>query len=522
MKRLIAIAATLLLPSTALAGGIEIPDLGTKALGRGSAFTARADDLTAFYYNAAGLSKSKGINVLVVGGAVNMNMDFQRQGSGGHSCFEFSSADCDPDDRFSFAHFDPAVDPNTGERYELVENTVPIAPAPMVVVNWGDVGGVDGLAIAVGLQPPSAFGSAAYDEDSAARYSLRSSDSLSFQVGAGASYRVNRYFSIGGTFLNAMLFGDFGRAARGAIRPTQDDDNETLEGDSGFQIKVTDTFSPVFSLGVLSNPIDQLEIGFNVRSPVVYEANGNLTLTASEDTPNAALTGTGVTLRQKSPWTVRAGVRFIHEHFDFEIDYVWEQWSHTGTCNIGNEAVLARTDDGFAEMEGSDRQTCGPGLELDFDDDAAVMLPTGDVPLLDFMIWKNYRDTHSIRVGSDLEVVPKKLAIRLGGWWQSSAFPENYETFNVDFPVAQQFALTTGLTWKAIERKKKHPHKQDNWLDISAGYSHVFQPTVIVTEGIMTQRGMTDITTPLAGNVVNNGIFDVNYNLFGVSAEAHF
>ena len=54
----VALTIALLSPS-ARAGGFEIPDNGTEALGRGGAFVAKADDPTAIQYNPRG-SRSSG------------------------------------------------------------------------------------------------------------------------------------------------------------------------------------------------------------------------------------------------------------------------------------------------------------------------------------------------------------------------------------------------------------------------------------------------------------------------------
>jgi long-subunit fatty acid transport protein len=509
-------ALGLLLPTTAFAGGLEVPDVGTKALGRGSAFTARADNLSAFKYNAAGLSKLKGVNVLLVGGAMNMNVEFDRAGSGGFACPEGFAADgCDPGTQFSNRHFDPQFDPNTGDPYETARNTGRIGPAPMLVAQWGGVGGVEGLAIALGFQTPSGFGSATYSDTGAQRYALRGASSLSGQAGLGVAYRVNRYFSIGATFLAAFTKADFHRAARGLIN-SEDMANENPEGDTDFRLTVLDPFSPAASIGVLSNPVDWLEIGANVLTPITVEADGSLEMISSEETEGMTeLAGNGVTYRTKTPWIVRTGIRYIHKRFDIEVDYVWEGWKNTGTCSFGSEKHVNEDPE-------SDRNVCGSGFEVDFDEDTAVELAGQPIPILDFMVPKNYRNVHQVRVGTDVEVIPKVLAVRTGGWFQTSAFPKNYETFSVDFPIAQQFALSGGLTWKAATRKNPNPKKEDNWLDVNVGYSHVFQPTVVVTEGLLTQRGITTPGTPLVGNVVNNGTYNVSYNLFGVSFEGHF
>lgn len=546
MKRLVLIgpavtvaAAAALLPSTALAGGIEVPDLGTEALGRGSAFVAKADNLSAFYYNPAGLSKTKGINVLVSANLINMNADFSRRGSDEWKCLPGADAMCDPDTAFSGRVFDPMFDPSTanpadrgttasGDPFGTVSNKSLISPVPVVVLQWGDVGKVDGLAIAAGLIPPSAQGFPDYDKEGAQRYALRSAEALLVYPGVGVSYRVNRYFSVGGVFMNGITHATFNQAARGTINAEDPEiRKENHEGDADFSIEVRDWSSPVGIIGVLSNPIDQLEIGVSARTPVFVDAQGSLTYTASEDVagrsgltcdgfdPDTAgldedLTWTceGVAFRQELPWIVRAGARYVHPRFDIEVDYVYEAWGSTAD---GWDIDMCDADD---DAEGADVCKSGP-IEVGISG-------SGAVPVLDTVLPKNFRDVHSVRLGSDVAVLPKLLDVRAGGWWQSSAYPKNFETFSVDFPVAMQFAVTAGLTYHAIARKKPDEHKEDNWLDVTVGYSHVFQPEVEVTEGILQQQQIRDPALPASGNVVNNGTYKVNYNIFGVALEGHF
>src|SRR5262245_58555962 len=81
MPRTIAALVVLLIPAAAWAGGEEIPDNGAQALGRGGAFTAKADDLTALQYNVAGLAMSRGTRVLFSANIVNASAEFQRAGT---------------------------------------------------------------------------------------------------------------------------------------------------------------------------------------------------------------------------------------------------------------------------------------------------------------------------------------------------------------------------------------------------------------------------------------------------------
>jgi long-subunit fatty acid transport protein len=189
-----------------------------------------------------------------------------------------------------------------------------------------------------------------------------------------------------------------------------------------------------------------------------------------------------VTLRQSFPWVLRAGLRYVHRRFDVEADFVYEGWSM---------------------LE-----------EFEVDMDADLHDGTAPQPLPDVRIPKHFRDAWSVRLGSDVEVWPDHLAIRVGCFYQATAYPENRDTFSLDFPYDEQLGVGGGLTWHAFEH-----------LDVHAGYMHVFQADVRVTEGIVQQQGLP-LDTPegpvAAGNTVNNGLYEVDLNVFGASLEAHF
>ena len=484
-------------PLKGQSGGLEVPDLGTVALGRGTAFAARADNLSAFYYNPAGLSKSKGFNLLLSGNLVNLNVDYLRSGS-----YDPATNTSEPveingqlvgNPGRDYSNYDPFTAGDTPPPpFSSVSNESRIGPAPMIVFNWGDMLGVTGLSAAIGLIPPSSFGAPKYTEAGAQRYALREANFLIVYPGLGVSYAINRYFQVGAVFLSGI--GIFEQSQ--AIRPLPQlnntlDYNEDAKGDASLKVEAKDLFMPTAIVGVLSHPIDWLEIGAAVKLPVKIEARGNITYTAPDtDLANSALVPgeDKVTLKQNFPWVVRLGARYIHQVFDVEADFVWENWSSLKEFEIDMEATL--NEDATSE------------------NGALSPMPDSAIP-------KKFRDTFSARLGGDVEVWPKHLAVRAGGYYQSSAYPENYETFSVDFPFAEQVGVGAGLTWHAF-----------SFLDVNAGFLHVFQPDVKVIEGIVQQQGMPfrpDAETEVSiGNTVNNGVYQVSMNIFGVSAEGHF
>lgn len=482
------------LPSLASAGGFEVPDLGTIPLGRGSAFTARADSLAAYHYNPAGLSKLPGPNLLISANVVNLNTEFVRQGSGDMVV---------PPNNDGMAVPDPAVDPNTGDPFGSARNGRRFGPAPMVVFSWGDVG-IKGLALAIGLVPASGFGGHSWESQGAQRYTIRKGSFTFLSVGGGVSYRVNRYFSIGANFLSGMFVAEFDTASRqGSTGNLMNEEHAT---DNNVRINVKDLFVPSANFGVLSQPLEWLELGLAARLPYTTKASGTMDYQGSEATPDARLTSAAlVEIQQQFPTVLRSGLRFIHRRFDIEADFVWENWEAVDEI----KAKFSNPDADFSPQDvlPTSRFDDPSLLYVDALDNGIVISPVvaSNVPL-------NFRDTYSARLGSDIEAWPEHLTVRLGGWFQSSAYPKNRSTFSVRFPFDTQYAVTAGLTW--------HIRKI---IDISAGYSHIFQPEVVVTDGILQANAFRDPETIVKlGNVVNNGRYRTNMNMFGLAVEAHF
>ncbi|MCP4599645.1 MAG: hypothetical protein GY847_03745 [Proteobacteria bacterium] len=482
-----------LISSVANGGGLEVPDLGTVAIGRGSAFVARADNLSAFYYNPAGLVKNKGPSLLLSANLINCNVDFLRSGSYGPDG-EVGTVNIDgmeisnPPQDYSRISPPDVWDPVD---YETVSLKSRFGPAPMLVFSYGDAFNVEGLALSIGFVPPSSFGTPKYPEDGPQRYLMREAHFLMLFPGVGVSYGINRYIQIGAVFLSGVGFFEQHLAIRPlpVLNDTQKY-NENLDSDADLKVDVKDWFMPTGIIGVLSNPVDWLEIGATVKLPVKIEAKGKTVYTApTGDLPNSGFTSgrDNVTLRQSFPWMVRAGLRYIHRYFDIEADFVWEGWSSLKEFEIDMDAELNQ----------------------DLSDPKAAIV---DMP--DTALPKNFRDTYSARLGSDVEVWPEHIAVRAGGYYQSSAYPKNNDTFNLDFPFAEQIGVGGGITWHAW----KH-------LDVNAGYLHVFQFDVKVKDGIVQQQGLpyesADGPKDI-GNTVNNGTYEVSLNLFGVSLEGYF
>lgn len=471
-------AALLLLPLSANAGGLEFPDLGTTAIGRGTAFTARADDPSAFYYNPAGLSKLRGFSYLVGANIVLQDLTFTRSGSG--DALYVSD---------NLNKWDPALDysagPDAGVPFKPIGSDTKMGPAPMLVLAYGfELPKEQVLTVSVGLLTPSAFGTPAFPKDGSQRYVLTEANFLLAYPGIGVSYAMNRYLRVGAVFLSGFAILHQSQAVR--LQPLSDDPeyNEDSGGDAYMEVKATDGFIPTAIFGVMSQPWRFLEVGASLKLPAKVEADGTIKFTPpTDDFPEAALLpgANKLSLAQQFPLVMRVGARYIHEIFDVELDFVWENWSSLKGFDVNTEATVDL---------GADHGT--------------VALPDTRIP-------KNFRDTWSLRLGGDVEVWPEHLALRIGGYYQSSAYPEDNSTFSVDFPYGQQIGLGGGLTWHAMR-----------WLDVVAGYLHVFQPEVTVKNGIVQQMGPTvedDKVFYNVGNTVNNGKYEMSLNVVGLTLQ---
>jgi long-chain fatty acid transport protein len=87
----------------------------------------------------------------------------------------------------------------------------------------------------------------------------------------------------------------------------------------------------------------------------------------------------------------------------------------------------------------------------------------GQVPV-NANIPHHWKDVVGIRLGSDVVVVPNRLALRAGGWLETPG--QDAQTLNLDFDLALKGGIAGGATVRAGP------------VDISLGYQHTFYATL--------------------------------------------
>ncbi len=176
------------------------------------------------------------------------------------------------------------------------------------------------------------------------------------------------------------------------------------------------------------------------------------------------------------PATLRLGARYVACRWDVELDYVMA--SH----NIDQ------------------------GLRISYDD---ATLSTGD-ELTDVGLDRDYRATHSFRVGGEFVAVPRLFHARAGLGLTTSPHRDQSH-FSVDDPFDVRAHLSLGLSvWLG------------DAVALAAGYARTLQVKGTVDSGTLQQQGGVAADANNPGNIVNSGEYRFGSNHFGLSLEGRF
>jgi len=513
-------AAVFALAGAAWAGGFEHPDNGTVALGRGGAFTARASDGSAFHYNPAALAGQRGTNVMLLSNFTDLHSCFTRSGV-------YPSGYGVPPDT-AYAEAGPMCD------FHGIFDGL----GPMLTFST-DLGNRKLPVFGIGLWGPSSLLETGYSQDGE---DVDNPAIVTFQQGdrTRAAWAPNRfdlvdnrleviyiaptvaYEVIPGLRLGAQfqwMYAKFEFVNYGIV---------SLADPAGQSAKnhlvVTDLFTPAFQLGVQYQLGRNVQLGALFRYVSSFDADGDLEVTAvdidredpahptelelGKDTVDAELSvNQASSLRlaarfflprgpgPQEPLTnadgqVRSWDPMIDEVFDVELDYVFE------------------TNSGIGEfvIESNDR------IEL-ADENGDVFLASDPVGTL--KLPHRYKNTHSIRFGGDVNILPGRLAARAGGGYETAASPQRYTL--LDFPSYGRFHVNVGATVRLGP------------ADISLAYSHIFQSDRTVTDGGARVAGPGGLCNPAALSdddaeacVVNEGHYEASYDVISIGVQGRF
>lgn len=533
-------------PELAHAGGFEFAAPGTRSLGRGGAFMARADDPMALGYNPAALAFLPGYQLML-----GSHLTFY------DACVERSGTYNDSGVSDSWAFESRFGAPNEGDPSNWVNQRFPRVcssgyptPSPQLVFSGHPL---PWLGFAVGILAPSAAGNGRWgDEDGTVevdgqrlptptRYGVLEQNLLLFHPSIGVGISPVEWLSFGVTFQWGIALGDFVNHTSAGAGP------EDPANDVRTAATFTDPFVPAVVASVHIVPIDQLDVALMARFSDSIDGSGALRLTTG--TYGTGMVGSlqpytnpdieDIRFRSGQPWRFGLSVRYAdrvnaryrdpdqagrvtgrvedrmqNEVWDLELDVVYELNSQVKDITVVVPASATATN---CEASGDEMRPCL--------NEVTAPLPTT------LVLPHGWNDQVSVRLGADWNVVPGMIALRAGSHFETSGINRRFQI--QDFMPGMRLGLHVGATFR-IER-----------FDISVAYAHIFQFTETIddpsyrliaaqgAEGLCSDGQAYDPDHPVTdrgcypapvgyGAAVNGGTYSAEYNVISVDARYHF
>ncbi len=414
----------------AMASGYYLGDPGARAAGRGGAFTARADDFSAVEFNPAGLARQRGTAVYL---GNRFSYALERYTRAPTLDWSDLSAQGAP----RYIEFDAA---ENGEQWQLLNPMLGVT-TDFGLQDWG---------FAIGAYTPPGIAKQRFPIGGGQRYQLLQRDVQILYFTASAAWKFSDKFGVGASVqwvdvpkLKFDIVVD-GNQFAGRVNPVKSvlDMRATIEG--------ADHFNLTSIVGAWYRPAECFELALSGRIvPVVIRTDSRLRVqpvsSAIDDEVvlkrNAELAN-DVTMTLPMPIAVRFGVRYIHlkeskELFDLELDVVYETWSMVDKYVMDGDGLVA--------------EILGQRLELD-----------------EILLQKQWRDTISVRLGGDMNLLPSRLILRAGVFYESPAARRPY--LFVDFFSWHQIGGNVGLSLLF--------HK----FELALAYTYIHQLPVSVSE----------------------------------------
>lgn len=276
--RLVASAAVLsvLITSTLYGGGFQLNEHGARAMAMGGAFAARASDLSAIYFNPAGLAFQKGAQVLLGATLIFPKTSF----------FGPDQLNTNQETKMKSQVFTPI---NLYASYEIM----------------------DGLVGAIGVNNPYGLGTE-WPSDWTGKFITQKVDLQTFFISPTISYKVTDQLSVGAGVNYVTGEVSIKRMVSDPFDPHATTEIEGTANAFGWNAGVMYKFSPT------------LQLGASYRSEVKMEATG----TASFDPARSAYPAGDISSNLHLPATGFVGVAYSPiDELWIEADYQYIGWS---------------------------------------------------------------------------------------------------------------------------------------------------------------------------------------------------
>jgi long-chain fatty acid transport protein len=426
-----------MLASAAFAdGGYYSGTLGGRATGRAGAFAAKADDLSAVSWNPAGLA----------------NLDattFEIGNQTSYNAYAYTRAPT--------VDYGSSTTPTVG--FDQVKNGQPWQAFVPMLAAASRLGRKDWTFALAAYAPPGisklAFPLGSGQNDGQ-RYMMIDREAVFLKYVASAAWKYQDVFGVGASAewihvprLRYSLLID-GTTLGGAANPVS----------SGFDMKATMQGSSLFTfnaiLGAWYRPTPSLMFGVSGQVvPADVVTDSTLTVTPMDTSyGEVALLrnsrpANDVRVTLPLPLLARVGGRYVNrvnnlERFDVELDVEYVTWSRVKRFTI--------------DTDGLDAYYTGR-----------------TVPLGTITIEKHWRDTLAVRLGGDYAVMPGRVTLRAGGYYETAVAEPAYA--NVDFPGAAQMggALGASIFFRQFEVALAYMLKLQPSMSVAESDARVYQ-----------------------------------------------
>jgi long-chain fatty acid transport protein len=379
------IIVSMVFATMSFGAGLQVPEQGVAAMGMGMGFIGKADDLSAIYYNPAGLTQLKGTHIYLSMGAIAPKATYTRTGFSGE------------------------------------ETKDDLIPVPLFAVSTDLGGRLKNVVLAFAVNVPFGLRDE-YDHSGAQRYITTNISLQDIYIGPYIGWQVTPNVSIGGGVQYVYSTAEVGSRVNygGAIyqlllqqNPALADPalNENPNYDGVMEIKDATAHDIAGNVGVLLKLKENLRIGLSWRSGVNVDLEGDATLTI----PAAVTQLTGFqTLQTKVKTSVSlaqvfgAGVAYQPtEKLTIISDLNWINWS----------------------------------VFEDYDFDFTVNTPY----LPDKPQPRDWEDTFAFRLGAEYWLTDQ-YAVRAGYAFDQSPIPD--KSLGPELPTGDRHNLTLGFGYK--------------------------------------------------------------------------
>jgi len=291
---LLVLIVFLVFASLALAGGFQLNEVGARAMGMGGAFAAQANDLTALYFNPAGLAYQRGF-----GAYLGATMILPKSSN---------------------------TVTATGVASDMVSQTFFPPNA------YAGYGFDNGLAVGIGVFSPFGLGTE-WPATWPGRYFSVKADVQAFMVNPTVAYKINEYLMVGAgvSWMYSKVKINYNIATYSALlplppTPAATDGTVALDANGN-------AFS--FDVGAIVKPVPAMSIGISYRHTTKTDLEGDAVFSNMQALANYFPGGAG-TATIKFPNQIFAGIAYdVSEHLTLEFDYQWVGWSSYDSLIIG-------------------------------------------------------------------------------------------------------------------------------------------------------------------------------------------